>query len=87
MRGYSLACENVDIWLDQVVTYDAMRCLSHYFTFYPKGVYLHKSSDALQNLRERLLQKHFQAAALYVRLSYYNAAIVALQIKPIQILP
>lgn len=79
MRGYSLACENIDIRLDQTATYDAMRCLTRYLAVYPTGAYLDKASDALQNLQDRLMQKHFQAAALYVRLGYYNAAIVALK--------
>ncbi|WP_342265486.1 outer membrane protein assembly factor BamD [Cardinium endosymbiont of Philonthus spinipes] len=79
MRGYSLASENVDIWLDQTTTYDAMRCLKHYLAVYPTGAYARKASHALQKLQERLVQKSFQAAALYVRLGYYNAAIVALK--------
>ncbi|CAH2560104.1 outer membrane protein assembly factor BamD [Cardinium endosymbiont of Oedothorax gibbosus] len=79
MCGYSLACENVDIRLDQTNTYDAMRSLERYLALYPKGAYLDKASDALQNLQERLMQKSFQAAALYVRLGYYNAAIVPLK--------
>lgn len=78
MKGYSLACENVDIRLDQTATYDAIRCLEHYLAIYPTGAYRNKASDALQNLQARLMQKNFQAAALYVRLGYYNAAIVAL---------
>lgn len=79
MQGYSLACENVDIRLDQTATYDAIRCLEHYLAVYPTGSYLDKASDALQNLQKRLMQKHFEAAVLYVRLGYYNAAIIALK--------
>ncbi|WP_243575254.1 outer membrane protein assembly factor BamD [Candidatus Cardinium sp. cByotN1] len=79
MQGYSLAFENVDIRLDQTTTYDAMRCLEHYLAVYPTGAYLDKASDALQKLQGRLMQKSFEAAALYVRLGYYNAAIVAIK--------
>ena len=79
MRGYSLAFENVDIQLDQTATYDAIRCLEHYVAVYRAGAYLDKAFDALQSLQARLMQKSFQAAALYVRLGYYNAAILALK--------
>ncbi len=79
MRGYSLSFENVDIRLDQTATYDAIGYLEHYLAVYPTGVYLHKASEALQSLQDRLMRKRFEAAALYVRLGYYNAAIVALK--------
>ncbi|WP_419241038.1 outer membrane protein assembly factor BamD [Cardinium endosymbiont of Nabis limbatus] len=79
MRGYSFASEEVDIWLDQTVTYDAVRCLEHYLALYPKGVYLDKASHALQDLQARLMQKRFAAAVLYDRLGYHKAAIETLK--------
>ncbi|CDG49703.1 outer membrane protein assembly factor BamD [Cardinium endosymbiont of Bemisia tabaci] len=79
MKGYSLACEDVDIRLDQTVTYDAIRSLDHYLAVYPTGLYRSKAFDMLQTLQARLMKKSFQAAALYAQLRYYNAAIVALK--------
>ncbi|WP_432466208.1 outer membrane protein assembly factor BamD [Candidatus Cardinium hertigii] len=79
MKGYSLACEDVDIRLDQTVTYDAIHSLEHYLAVYPTGLYRSKALDALQALQDRLMKKSFQAAALYVQLAYYNAAILALK--------
>ncbi|CCM09860.1 Putative uncharacterized protein [Cardinium endosymbiont cEper1 of Encarsia pergandiella] len=79
MKGYSLACEDVDIRLDQTVTYDAIASLEQYLAVYPTGLYRSKALDVLQTLHARLMKKSFQAAALYVQLGYYNAAIVALK--------
>lgn len=79
MYGYSLACEEVPIVLDQTFTYKAIDALERYLAVYPAGAYCHKAAEALQSLRDRLMHKHFQAAALYVRLGYYHAAIVALK--------
>ncbi|TSJ80721.1 MAG: outer membrane protein assembly factor BamD [Candidatus Cardinium sp.] len=79
MRGYSLACQDVDIRLDQTTTRSAIHWLDRYLELYPTGVYLDKAFDALQNLQERLMQKDFQAAALYVRLGCYKAAIITLK--------
>ncbi|AXI23969.1 outer membrane assembly lipoprotein YfiO [Cardinium endosymbiont of Sogatella furcifera] len=79
MYGYSLACEEVPIALDQTFTYKAIDALEHYLAVYPAGAYCHKAAEALQSLRNRLMHKHFRAAALYVRLGYYHAAIVALK--------
>jgi len=79
MKGYSLACEEVDIRLDQTVTYDAIASLDHYLAVYPTGLYRNKALDRLQTLKTRLMKKSFQAAALYVQLGYYNAAVVALK--------
>ncbi|MGI2256981.1 outer membrane protein assembly factor BamD [Candidatus Cardinium hertigii] len=79
MKGYSLGYEDVDIRLDQTVTYDAIRSLEHYLGVYPTGLYRSKALDMLQTLQARLMKKSFQAAALYVQLGYYNAAIVELK--------
>jgi outer membrane protein assembly factor BamD len=79
MRGYSLACISVDTRLDQTTTYDAIYCLERYLANYPTGSYVDKATSALQNLQERLVKKSFEAAHLYFRLGYYNAAVTALK--------
>ncbi|TDG94990.1 outer membrane protein assembly factor BamD [Cardinium endosymbiont of Culicoides punctatus] len=79
MAGYSLAFENVDIYLDQTVTYDAIHLLEEYLEMYPEGHYLDLAHIALKTLHHRLISKSFKEAACYVRLGYYHAAIVALE--------
>lgn len=79
MRGYSLAGENVDTRLDQTTTHDAMHFLEEYLAIYPEGHYLDSANTALAVLQKRLMSKVFEEAALYVRLGYYNAAVVALE--------
>lgn len=79
MCGYSLACVYVDTRLDQTITYDAIQFLEQYLIAYPTGAYQYKATEALQNLQQRLMKKSFEEASLYVRLGYYNAAIVALK--------
>lgn len=79
MCGYSLAGENVDTRLDQTTTHDAMHFLEEYLAVYPEGNYLDSANTALADLQNRLMYKSFEEAALYVRLGYYNAAVVALE--------
>ncbi|MBX9890326.1 MAG: outer membrane protein assembly factor BamD [Amoebophilaceae bacterium] len=80
MRGYSLACKDVDIRLDQKVTYDAIRCISYYLTAYPTGTYIEQAQDALQRLQSRLMRKDFAACCSYMQLGYWHAAVVTLKI-------
>ena len=80
MRGYSLACKDVDLRLDQKVTYDAIRCLSYYLTAYPAGSYIEKAHDALQRLKNRLMRKDFAGCCSYIQLGYWHAAVVTLKI-------
>lgn len=79
MRGYSMACEEVPICLDQKVTYDAIAYLTHYISTYPTGAYLDQAHAKLADLQQRLMEKQFKMAAFYVQLRYYRAATIALQ--------
>ncbi|ROT47612.1 outer membrane protein assembly factor BamD [Candidatus Cardinium hertigii] len=78
MRGYSLACEEVDTRLDQTITEDAIHCLEQYLAVYPQGRYIDRAAQTLQALQERFMKKSFENAQFYFRLGYYKAAIVAL---------
>lgn len=79
MQGYALYLSSPDERLTQNVTYEAVNALEDYLKQYPTGLHQSQVSEYLETLNKKLAHKAFCNAALYHKLTQYQAAVVALQ--------
>jgi len=78
MHGYALYLLAPEVELDQRDTGKAIHIFQHYVDKYPTGPYREVALTNITALHNKLAQKAFINAKLYYKLSYYQAAVIAL---------
>ncbi|MCA9741757.1 MAG: outer membrane protein assembly factor BamD [Deferribacteres bacterium] len=63
--------------LDQKYTYSAIDALQQLLEEYPQSDYVPEATQKLQELRNKLAKKEFDAAEQYRKLGYYQSAIIS----------
>lgn len=77
MYAYSLYASAPDYDLDQQSSKEAMSAMQTFLNQFPNSKYQAQASEVVVNCQQKLERKAFENAKLYLKLRYYQAAVVA----------
>ena len=77
MSAYCYYLDSPIYSLDQDNTTKAIEALQYFITLYPKSDRVAEAGKLIQNLRDKLEQKSYENAKLYLTISDYQAAVIS----------
>lgn len=77
MYAYSLYVASPDTELDQKSSVEAMNAMQNFLNQYPGSQFADKASEVVNMCQQKLEQKEYLNARQYLRLKYYQAAVIA----------
>ena len=77
MYAYSLFVGSPDSQLDQKSSIEAMGAMQNFLNQFPGSQFTDKASEVVANCQQKLEQKEFDNANQYLKMRYYQAAVIA----------
>jgi outer membrane protein assembly factor BamD len=77
MYAYSLYISSPDEKLDQKSSVEAMGAMQTFLNQFPGSTFTDKATEVVANCQQKLEKKEFDNANLYLKLKYYQAAVIA----------
>ncbi len=77
MYAYSLYISSPDSNLDQRSSIEAMGAMQNFLNQFPGSQFTDKATDVVEACQQKLERKEFNNAQHYVKLGYYQAAVIA----------
>ncbi len=77
MYAYSLFISSPDAQLDQKSSVEAMGAMQTFLNQFPGSQFSDKATEVVSNCQQKLEKKEFDNAHQYLKLRYYQAAVVA----------
>lgn len=79
MYAYSLYASSPDTNLDQTSSVDAMAAMQNFLNRYPASKFREQAVAVIQESQVKLERKGFENAKQYLKLRYYQAAVIAFE--------
>jgi len=77
MYAYSLYIASPDPQLDQRSSVEAMGAMQNFLNQFPGSQFTDKATEVVANCQQKLEQKEFDNANQYLKMRYYQAAVIA----------
>jgi len=77
MYAYSLYTGSPDSQLDQKSSVEAMGAMQNFLNQFPGSQFTDKATEVVANCQQKLEQKEFDNANQYLKMRYYQAAVIA----------
>ncbi len=77
MYAYSLYISSPDPQLDQKSSVEAMGAMQNFLNQFPGSQFSDKATEVVANCQQKLEQKEFNNANQYLKMRYYQAAVIA----------
>jgi len=77
MYAYSLYTASPDAQLDQKSSIEAMSAMQNFLNQFPGSQFSDKATEVVASCQQKLEQKEFDNANQYLKMRYYQAAVIA----------